>query len=115
MARGQEPRSQFLDKLSDILRRADEFPLPSPSEAITQSGGPSQLSSIIQQVSGASVAEIGALIGELQSLREFLLKEGQRIQLELTEYTRLNQGAMETARVITASLLKTNAGPDRIQ
>ncbi len=116
MARGQDSRSEVTDKLSDILRRADNAPpLHKRTEAITQPEGPSQLSSIIQRVSGASVAEIDALIAELQSLREYLVNEGQRIQRELTEYTRLNQGAMETTRVITASLLKTRTESDRIQ
>jgi hypothetical protein len=80
-----------------------------------QPEGSTHLRSIIQRVSGASVAEIDALIAELQSLREYLVNEGQRIRRELTEYTRLNQGAMETTRVITASLLKTRTGPDRSQ
>lgn len=116
MAQGQDPRSEVTDKLSDILRRANnEPPLHKRSEAIMQPEGSTHLRSIIQRVSGASVAEIDALIAELQSLREYLVNEGQRIRRELTEYTRLNQGAMETTRVITASLLTTRTGPDRNQ
>jgi hypothetical protein len=111
MARLQEP-SEVTDKLSDILRRADGPPLQGRSE-VTQSDGPSQLNSIIQGVSGASVSEIDGLIDELRSLRDYLLKEGQRIQRELTEYGRLSQGALETTRVITDSLLKTKTGPGR--
>jgi hypothetical protein len=41
------------------------------------------------------VAEIDGLIGELRSLRDYLLKEGLRIQRELAEYNRLNHGALE--------------------
>jgi hypothetical protein len=59
------------------------------------------------------VTEIDRLIGELQSLRDYLLNEGQRIQRELTEYTRLNQGAMESTRVINETLMKMKTGPDR--
>ena len=116
MARGEDPRSEVTDKLRDILRRADnEPPLHKRSEAIMQPEGPNQLNSIIQRISGASVAEIEALITELQSLREYLVNEGQRVQRELTKYTHLNQGAMETTRVITANLLRTRTRPDRIQ
>jgi hypothetical protein len=111
MARVQEP-SELTDKLSDILRRADGPPLPRRSE-VTQSDGSSQLNSIIQGVSGASVAEIDRLIDELRSLRDYLLKEGERIQRELTGYSRLSQGAIETTRVITDSLLKTKTPPGR--
>jgi hypothetical protein len=97
--------SEVTDRLSDILRQADDPPLYRRS-GVTQSDGPSQLSSIIQGVSGASVAEIDGLIDELRSFRDYLLKEGQRIQRELTEYARLSQGAIETTRVITETVLK---------
>jgi hypothetical protein len=59
------------------------------------------------------VAEMDGLIDELRSLRDYLLKEGQRIQRELNEYSHLSQGAIETTRVITDSLLKTKTGPGR--
>jgi hypothetical protein len=73
----------------------------------------SNLSSLINRLSKESVSEIEALIGELQSLRDYLLNEGVRIQREITEYARLNQAAMESTRVITETLLKWRAGPDR--
>jgi hypothetical protein len=73
----------------------------------------SNLSSLINRVSKASVSEIEKLIAELQSLRDYLLNEGQRIQREISGYTRLNQGAMESTRVITETLRKWKAGPDR--
>jgi hypothetical protein len=46
------------------------------------------------------------LIGELKSLRNYVLNEGQRIEREVTEYVRLNQGAIESTKVITETLLK---------
>jgi len=73
----------------------------------------SNLSSLINRVSQASVSEIEMLIAELQSLRDYLLSEGQRVQREITEYARLNQGAMDSTRIITETLLKWKAGPDR--
>src|SRR6266516_334750 len=71
----------------------------------------SNLSSLINRVSKASVPEIEMLIAELQSLRDYLLNEGQRVQREITEYARLSQAAMESTRVITETLLKWKAGP----
>ena len=73
----------------------------------------SNLSSLIQRVSGASVSEIEKLIGELQGLRGYLLSEGQRVQREINEYARLNQATMDSTKIITESLLKWKAGPDR--
>jgi hypothetical protein len=83
------------------------------SEARTQPDAPGNLTSTIQRVSGASLTEIDRLIGELQSLRDYLLNEGQRIEREIAEYTRLNQGAMESTRLITERLLKWRTGSDR--
>ena len=52
------------------------------------------------------MAEIDRLIDELQSLRDFLLKEGQRIHRELTDFTRLNQSAVESTRVVAETLMR---------
>jgi len=69
-----------------------------------------KLSALINRVSGASVSEIGVLIAELETLRDFLLSEGQRIQRDVTEYARLNQSAINSAKVITETLLRWKAG-----
>jgi hypothetical protein len=71
------------------------------------------LSSLINRVSQASVAELDMLIAELQELRNFLLNEGQRIQREISEYARVNQATMETTRVITDSLARWKPGPSQ--
>jgi hypothetical protein len=111
MARVQEPRSEVNGNISDILHRADAHLHRRPEPSAPD--GPNQLNSTIQRVSGASVAEIDGLIRELQSLRDYLMREGQRIQRELTEYTRLNHGALESTRIIAETLMKTRTGPDR--
>jgi hypothetical protein len=104
----RDPGSDVHPNLREVLSRAEATPLPRRSEP-TPPEGASQLNSIIQRVSGASVAEIDRLIDELQSLRDFLLKEGQRIHRELTDYTRLNQGAVESTRVVAETLMKMKA------
>ena len=73
----------------------------------------SNLSSLIQRVSAASIVEIEMLITELQSLRNYLQNEGERLQRDITAYARLNQGAMESTKVITETLLRWKAAPDR--
>jgi hypothetical protein len=82
-------------------------------EADSGSERASSLSAVIQRMSGTSLVEIEKLITELQSLRDHLLNEGQRIQREISGYARLNQGAVESTRVITETLLKWKAGLDR--
>jgi hypothetical protein len=93
--------SDLTDRLSDMLNRTEDS--HRRSEATQPDRPPC---SIIQGVSGASVAEIDRLIAELHSLREYLVNEGQRIQRELIEYSRLNQGAIESTKIIADTLMK---------
>jgi hypothetical protein len=58
------------------------------------------VNSLIQRVAGASVLEIENLISELESLRELLHAEGQRVQREISGYAQLSQAAMKSTRMI---------------
>lgn len=58
------------------------------------------VNSLIQQVAGTSIAEIESLIAELESLRDLLHAEGQRVQREISGYAQLSQSAMQSTRMI---------------
>lgn len=58
------------------------------------------VNSLIQRVAGASLAEIGKLIDELENLRDLLHSEGQRVQREISGYSQLSQAAMKSTRMI---------------
>ncbi|WP_213773600.1 hypothetical protein [Bradyrhizobium sp. dw_78] len=58
------------------------------------------VNSLIQRVAGTSLSEIENLIGELESLRELLHAEGQRVQREISGYAQLSQAAMKSTRMI---------------
>jgi hypothetical protein len=62
------------------------------------------ISSLLQRVSGSSVQEIDRLIGELQTLRERLHNEGERVQREIIQYANLSQAAMQSTKIIAESL-----------
>jgi len=62
------------------------------------------ISSLLQRVSGSSVQEIDRLIDELQTLRDTLQKEGERVQRELIQYANLSQAAMLSTKTIAESL-----------
>jgi hypothetical protein len=72
-----------------------ESPLESSTEATV-----SNVNSLIQRVAGASLAEIETLISELESLRDLLHAEGQRVQREISGYAQLSQAAMKSTRMI---------------
>jgi vacuolar-type H+-ATPase subunit I/STV1 len=67
------------------------------------------ISSLIQRVSSASVAEIDRVINELNAVRDMLRNEGDRVQREITQYASLSQAAMSSMKVITDSLSQWNA------
>jgi hypothetical protein len=58
------------------------------------------VNSLIQRVAGTSLAEIENLVTELESLRDLLHAEGQRVQREISGYAQLSQAAMKSTRMI---------------
>jgi hypothetical protein len=62
------------------------------------------ISSLVQRVAGSSVAEIEHLISELESLRDFLYREGERVQREISGYAQLSQAAMSSTKIIADSM-----------
>jgi len=58
------------------------------------------VNSLIQRVAGTSLAEIDNLVSELESLRDLLHAEGQRVQREISGYAQLSQAAMKSTRMI---------------
>lgn len=58
------------------------------------------VNSLIQRVAGTSLSEIENLVSELESLRDLLHVEGQRVQREISGYAQLSQAAMKSTRMI---------------
>ena len=94
---------EFVRRDVATLRRQPE----SDSEMVA-----SNISSLLQRVSGTSVQEIDKLIGELQTLREMLATEGARVQREIVEYATLSQAAMQSTKIIAESLTHWKKVPD---
>jgi hypothetical protein len=85
------------------LRRPGGPGTPSSSEAAAESSADAAVNtvnSLIQRVAGTSLAEIENLIAELESLRDLLHAEGQRVQREISGYAQLSQAAMKSTRMI---------------
>ncbi|HZE52258.1 MAG TPA: hypothetical protein VE111_03155 [Bradyrhizobium sp.] len=68
--------------------------------AIEPSSEANSVNSLIQRVAGTSLAEIENLIAELESLRNLLHEEGQRVQREISGYAQLSQAAMKSTRMV---------------
>jgi hypothetical protein len=67
-------------------------------------GSVDTISSAIDRVSGASVAEIERVMAELANVRDMLRTEGERVQREISGYASLSQTAMNSMKIIADSL-----------
>ena len=77
------------------LRRPVASPETAPTDTNTDATV-SNVNSLIQRVAGTSLAEIENLISELESLRDLLHAEGQRVHREISGYAQLSQERKST-------------------
>jgi hypothetical protein len=97
-------------EIREFVRR-DTAALRGPSETDGEVVA-NNIGSLLQRVSGQSVQEIDSLIEELQTLRERLRLEGERVQRNIVEYASLSQAAMQSTRIIADSLTHWKKVPD---
>jgi hypothetical protein len=71
------------------------------------------LNVLIRRVSGASMDEIDRVILELQSVRDMLRNEGDRVSREIASYASLSHAAMTAMKVIGDSLTQWKSAPDK--
>lgn len=69
------------------------------------------LNNLIKRVSGASMDEIDRVILELQSVRDMLRSEGERVAREIAAYASLSHAAMTAMKVIGDSLNQWKSAP----
>ncbi len=87
---------------STTLRQAE-----SDSEMMTNN-----VSSLLRRMSGTSTREIDNLIGELQTLREKLQADGNRVQRDIVEYAALSQSVLQLTKIISESLTHVKKVPE---
>jgi len=73
------------------------------------------VNSLIQRVAGTSLGEIENLIAELESLRDLLHSEGQRVQREISGYAQLSQAAMKSTRMIADNVAQWKRTADGLR
>ena len=89
---------------------AETAPLDANAEATVNN-----VNSLIQRVAGTSLSEIENLIGELESLRDLLHAEGQRVQREISGYAQLSQAAMKSTRMIADNVTQWKRAADGLR
>ena len=89
---------------------AETAPLDASAEATVNN-----VNSLIQRVAGTSLAEIEKLISELESLRDLLHAEGQRVQRVISGYAQLSQAAMKSTRMIADNVTQWKRAADGLR
>ncbi|RAI45418.1 hypothetical protein [Rhodoplanes roseus] len=97
--------TSFEGEIREFVRR-DFTPVRRSNDTGSGEFAASNISTLVQRVAGTSLAEIENLIGELQTLRDYIASEGERVQRELAGYAQLNQAAMTSTRIIAESMSK---------
>src|ERR1700681_543028 len=97
-----------------LRRPAVTSPETAPLEPNTEATV-NNVNSLIQRVAGTSLAEIEKLISELESLRDLLHAEGQRVQSGISGYAQLSQAAMKSTRMISDNVNQWKRAADGLR
>jgi hypothetical protein len=116
--------SDFEAGIRDVVRndvaylRRPASDLPGSTEPVLEPNSDvtvNNVNSLIQRVAGASIGEIENLISELESLRDLLHAEGQRVQREISGYAQLSQAAMKSTRMIADNVTQWKGAADGLR
>ena len=114
--------SQVEEGIRDFVRNDIAYlrrpPVSSPETAPVDSQAEAtvnNVNSLIQRVAGTSLAEIEKLISELESLRDLLHAEGQRVQREISGYAQLSHAAMKSTRMIADNVNQWKRAADGLR
>jgi hypothetical protein len=105
------PEGEFEGEIREFVRR-DVAPARRAQAENNGDLAANNINSIIQRVAGNSLQEIEMLIAELQTLRDFLRTEGERVQREITSYAQLSHAAMRSTKIITESMAQWKSAVD---
>lgn len=97
-------KNAFPDNVHALVPRADA-PLNQKGAVDARNDGSAEnLGALVQRVAGSSMDEIDRVISQLETLREILRNEGQRVGRELAGYAGLSHSARTIMKVIGDSI-----------
>ena len=102
------PNGVRSDRLTDGL--AGLKPQPDMVGDVNQAIG-----ALIDKVSATSIAEIEKLISDLETVRNYLKTEGDRVQQEMARYAHLSDTASASVKIIAERLGQWREGPTMIK
>jgi hypothetical protein len=102
--------AEFEGELQDVVRKNVTF----WRKPETASDGAEGVNAVIQRVAGASLDEIDRVISQLESMRESLRSEGERVQHEIANYAELSHSAMSSMKIIGECLTRWQRPTQRL-
>lgn len=99
---GVEKVNQVEAEIRDFVRR--DLQTVRRAAADTTEVVASNINTLVERVAGTTIREIDTLLRELETLRDLLHSEGERVQREVAGYAQLSQSAMNSTRVIADSM-----------
>jgi hypothetical protein len=110
MAKNQELNAEMRELIerTTLLSMEPSFPSQDrtneiPNIALT---APSDVSTLLERMSGLSLAEMDKAIQELQKARNFLRNEKERLRLEIAEHLRLTRAALGSAKAVSENIAR---------
>ena len=101
-------------EIREFVRRDVSFPRGQRSEVdATHDPAPEHLDALIQRLAGDSMEEIDLVIRELESVRDMMRNEGERIIREFAGYASLSRSATAAMRVIADSIKQWKGTQDK--
>jgi hypothetical protein len=97
-------------KQNDVERIA--FPRQQRSQA-TANGPVEELNAVIRRVGGPAMQQIDQIIRELESVRDMMRKEGERVSREVAGYASLGHEGVTAMQVLADSIKEWRDGPDK--
>jgi hypothetical protein len=101
-----EVRELIQRDVSSLRRQRSE--VDSANDPVTEN-----LNALIQRAAGESMDEIDRVIRELESVREMLRNEGERLTRDVAGYASLNHAATTVLKVIADSIKQWKDAPDK--
>jgi hypothetical protein len=107
----QAAASEFEGEIREFVRRDVSFWRRQQRQEPATDAVAESVNSVLQRVSSASIEEIERVIGELQTMRDMLRAEGERVQREIAGYANLSQAAMASMKIMSESLSRWKPAP----
>jgi len=106
----QAAANAFEGEIREFVRRDVAFLRRQRSEAEPEGDLAAEtMNTLIRRVAGASMEEIDRVILELQSVREMLRNEGDRVNREIAGYASLSHATVTAMKVIADGLTQWHA------